>query len=296
MKSEGIFQSNHTQMVLETLEYVKLFCGQKLLIKIGGAPLQNIELVKKLCTDLSLLRASGISLVLVHGGGKAINQALETKNIQWSFHNGQRVTSKEMIPVIEEVLTGQVNKKLVRALNASGVRAVGLSGADGQLLECRYFDENLGEVGEVQQVNTAVLKNFISDQEKSNKGFIPVISSIGVTQEGAPLNLNADKACVALAKSLNIPKIIYMTDQDGILNENDHLISAIDRWGLSNLIETEVAKGGMLTKVRTIIEALDDGIEQIHIINGSRPHSLIEEIFTNKGVGTVCQKEWKSEQ
>jgi acetylglutamate kinase len=292
-KPEEIFQDKATNKVLETLEYVKRFCGQKILIKIGGAPLQNPELVKKLCSDLSLMRASGISLVLVHGGGAAINQALEQKGIKWSFHDGQRVTTKEMVETVEEVLCGQVNKKLVRTLNAAGVKAVGLSGTDGQLLQCSHLDPALGEVGQIDKVNTEVIEGFIEGQLKSNQGYIPVVSSFGMTTEGEPLNINADWVCVALARALDIPKIVYLTDEDGILNGEGALISDIDMNGLQQLIETGAVKGGMLTKVKTILDALEAGVQQVHIINGSRPHSLIEEVFTNKGVGTVCQSRWE---
>lgn len=295
MKVEEIFQNNVTAMVLQTLEHVRRFCGEKILIKIGGASLENPELIAKLCNDLSLMRASGISLVLVHGGGKAINRALEQKGISWSIHNGQRVTSPQMIDTVEEVLCGHVNKKLVRTLNASGVKAVGLSGSDGNLLECSYFDDQLGEVGKIEKVNTDLLEGFLEGQQKANQGFIPVISTIGSTTDGKALNINADYVCMEVAKALGISKIIYLTDEDGILNSEGHLISTIDKWGLVGLVESEAVKGGMLTKVRTVIEALDAGVEQVHIINGSRSHSLIEEVFTNKGVGTVCQMQWEND-
>ncbi|MCB0367126.1 MAG: acetylglutamate kinase [Bdellovibrionales bacterium] len=293
MKPQELFQSNHTAMVIETLHYVKKFCGHKMLVKIGGAPLQNPELVKDLCLDLSLMRACGISLVLVHGGGKAINEALEKHNLTWEFHEGQRVTTREMMGIIESVLSGDVNKRIVRHLNAENVKAVGLSGADARLMECTYLDPRLGEVGQVEKVNGELLETFLREQERSNQGYIPVVSSVGVLANGQPVNVNADIACIALAKALKIPKIIYMSDEDGILNSEGRIISEIDRSGLNLLIETGVVTGGMLTKVKTVLSALDDGIEQIHIINGSRSHSLIEEVFTNRGVGTVCQKNWE---
>ncbi len=292
MKTEELFQHNVTALVLDTLEYVKRFCGQKMLIKIGGAPLENPDLVKKLCNDLSLLRASGISLVLVHGGGKAINKALEQRGIEWSFSDGQRVTSKEMMGVVEEVLCGQVNKNLVRWLNAHGVKAVGLSGVDGQLMTCSRLDEKLGEVGKIESVNVEVIENFLEGQKKSNQGYIPVISSVGATIDGFPLNINADNVCMALATALGISKVIYLTDEDGILNAEGQLISSVDRVGLKHLLESRTVTGGMYTKVKTILEALDSGVQQVHIVNGSRPHSLIEEVFTNKGVGTICQAQW----
>ena len=155
-----------------------------MLIKIGGAPLENPELVKKLCNDLSLLRASGVALVLVHGGGKAINKALEQKGITWDFSNGQRVTSKEMMSVVEEVLCGQVNKNLVRLLNAHGVKAVGLSGADGQLMTCSRLDENLGEVGKIENVNAEVIADFLEGQKTSNQGYTGHIKCWCNTERG----------------------------------------------------------------------------------------------------------------
>jgi len=287
---DELFLSNGTKNALETLKFVKKFCGQTFLIKIGGAPLQESKLVAQLCSDLSYLRSAGISLVIVHGGGAAISEALEQNNISFSFHDGQRVTTPEMVKIVEMVLCGKVNRSIVRTLNSCGVRAVGLSGTDDQFLTCSRLNPKLGEVGLIEEVNTDLLKSYLESQ--SMQGHIPVIAPVGTDGNGQPLNINADWACVAIAKAMGISKVIYLTDQDGILNDKGQLISEIDMSGLKDLVDSQTVKGGMLAKTKTIMTALDAGIDQLHIINGSRPHSLIEEIFTDRGTGTICRAQW----
>ena len=282
----------HTAQVVETLNFVKKFCGKTMLIKIGGALLQDHRLLIQLCDDLSLMRACGISLVIVHGGGVQINQELEAKGITWSFHEGQRVTTLEMMGVVEMVLRGKINSPIIRTLNTAGVKAVGLSGADGGLLQCSRLDPRLGEVGQIDKVNTEILNGYLEGQKKSMQGYIPVIAPMGVDLSGQALNINADWACSVIAQALGIVKVIYLTDQDGILNHDKTLISEVDLSGLQKLIDTQVVQGGMLAKTKTIIKALESGVEQIHIINGSRAHSLIEEIFTDRGIGTICRAQW----
>lgn len=281
-----------TTSVVETLNYVKKFCGHSFLIKVGGALLQDPAKLSQLCEDLALMRAAGISLIIVHGGGAAINQELDGKGIKWTFHEGQRVTSPEMMSVVEMVLCGKINGSVIRTLNGSGVKAIGLSGAAGGLLQCSYMNPLLGEVGQIDKVNTEVLEGYMESQKKSMQGYIPVIAPMGVTGGGKPLNVNADWACSVIAQAMGIRKVIYLTDQDGILDKDGKVISELDLRGLDRLIETETVKGGMLAKTRTIMKALESGVEQIHIINGSRPHALIEEIFTNRGIGTICRADW----
>ena len=276
--------------IIETLQYVKRFSGQRILIKLGGSVLDDQALIENLCMDFSLLRAAGISLVLVHGGSRAIVEELKLHNIESTFKDGLRVTTPEMANIIEMVLCGNINRNLVRHLNASGVSAIGLSGSDNWMLRCERIDPELGEVGKIMQIDTTLIERCLTDQQHRFQGHIPIIAPLGVDSEGKALNVNADWAATVIAQALNIDKLIYLTDQTGIYDQEGKHISTIDRQGLQTLIDTEVVKDGMLTKVRTILDALDCGLEYIHIINAKHPHSLIEELFTEEGIGTLCSK------
>lgn len=275
--------------VIETLNYVKKFTGTRLLIKMGGSILDNPEIVAALCEDLVLIRSAGIQLIIVHGGGKAINTELSVHGIEWHFYQGQRVTSKEMIPYIEMVLCGQINQQLVRVLNGKGVTAVGLSGADRKMLQCKRMHEKLGEVGIIEKVDTTFLETCLAEQVQTLQGSIPVVASIGMDDEGNALNINADWAASMIAHALSIPKLIYLSDQDGIYDESQQVISEIDLYGLQQLLTTQAVQGGMIAKVNTIMHALEQGIPNVHVINANRPHALIEELFTKRGVGTLCR-------
>lgn len=282
------------KQVVEALHYVKQFSGSTILIKLGGSILDDTQLIKQLCEDLSLARAVGIAVVVVHGGSKAIEHELKLNEITWQFHEGQRVTTPEMMDIIEMVLCGQVNRVLVRTLNSVGVPSCGLAGSDTNLLLCRtHLDsqgkDTLGRVGEIISVNQRVIQPYIDEQLHHYHGRIPIIAPIGVNAQGQAMNINADWAAVKIAEALNITKLIYLTDQDGIYDEQRQLISEIDKLGLQKLIANQVVKDGMLTKTNTIISALNSGIDNIHILNARREHALIQELFTEKGVGTVCK-------
>lgn len=275
-------------LLLQALQYVKQFKGKSILIKMGGSILDEPKLVRNLCQDLKLLRAAGIAIVIVHGGSKAIESALSTYNLSWQFHQGQRVTTPEMMEVIEMVLSGQVNKMLVKNLNALGVPAVGLSGVDQQLLCCGLASEALGLVGEVEQVNVDLLKSFVDmQQQNADGGFIPVVSPVGVMKDGQAVNVNADWAACCIAAELGVEKMIYLTDQDGIY-QGGQLVSECNTAKLQSLVDAGVVVGGMMTKVNTILKALQKGVEHIHILGAKKEHVLLEEIFTEAGVGTLC--------
>lgn len=279
-----------TAAIIETLNYVKKFSGQKILIKLGGSVLDSQALINQLCDDFSLLRAANISLVIVHGGSKAIEEQLTLNNIKSHFKDGLRVTTPEMMRIIEMVLCGQINRNLVRNINTAGVAAVGLSGSDNWMLRCQRINSELGEVGKVIKVDTTLIERCLNDQSFRLLGHIPVIAPIGIDEKGLALNVNADWAATIIAQALNIDKLVYLSDQSGIYDENRERISEIDRQGLQDLIDNGIVKDGMLTKVRTIIDALDCGLTNIHIINAKEPHSLIEELFTDAGIGTLCRR------
>ena len=273
---------NPTEKVIATLSYVQKFSGQTILVKLGGAALQSAELVDSICEDLHHIRSVGVNVVLVHGGGPLINQELTARGIQWQFIDGQRVTTPEMMEVIEMVLCGLVNRRFVRALNKAGVRAVGMSGSDAGTLTCRQASAQLGQVGQINKVDTTIIHSILKDG-------IPVIAPIGVGSAGEAFNINADWAASMIAQALGIKKVLFLTDQDGILDRDSKLIQEIDAAELENLIDTGVVTGGMLAKTQTVLSALRNGVSDVHIANARRPHALIEELFTDGGVGTICR-------
>lgn len=268
--------------VIETLHYVKQFSGQSIVVKLGGAILEDPGLLATLCQDLSLLKAAGLHVVIVHGGSTQINAALATYKVNSEFINGLRMTSPEAMTIIEMVLSGQVNKSLVRQLSTHGVNAVGISGVDNQLLLCKTLQAELGLVGEITEVNVMLIKELLAQD------IIPVIAPIGVNAQGDALNINADWAACEIALALETQKLVYLTDQSGILDAQSNLISQCDSGQLLDLINQNIVNGGMLTKVNTILKALTAGLDYIHIISGKQPHSLLTDLFTQQGLGTLC--------
>ncbi len=278
-----------TETVLDTLGYVKTFAGQTLVIKLGGSALQDHALVEVLCSDLAAIRSVGVSLVLVHGGGPAINKELEIHGISWEFVDGQRVTTPEMMDVVEMVLSGSVNRRIVRTLNRCGVSAVGLSGSDAGMLACKPASRRLGRVGKIERVDAALIHTVLNTQLEAGKGCIPVIAPVGGSRDGSSFNVNADTAASRIAQALGVGKLIYLTDQDGILDAEKRLISELDAGELEGLIENGTVTGGMLAKAKAMLDAIRGGVDDIHVLNARRPHCLIEELFTATGVGTVCR-------
>lgn len=274
----------------ETLSYVKKFASDCILIKLGGSVLNDVRLVKKICEDLSLIKAAGISIVIVHGGGKAIDHMLKIHQIPSTMHEGLRITTDEIMDVVETVLCGQVNKMLVRALNSMGVSAVGLAGSDNNMLLCEPFSVTHGKAGKVKKINTEIIQHFLDTQKAQKKGIIPVISPVGVDTFGNAYNVNADWSATHIALALKIKKLIFLTDQNGIYDENKQVISELTSDDLQSMIKTKVIKDGMLTKANAIMHALDRGIDNIHIIHAATPNALLEELFTTKGIGTVCKR------
>lgn len=282
-----ITKQNEIDIMVDTLEHIQKFSGSTILIKLGGSILHEHALIKSLCKDLSLLRAANIKVVLVHGGSKAINEVLNKYAVKSEFKDGLRVTSKQAMDLIEMVLCGHINQVLVRELNSLGISCAGLSGADNNMLSCDYYSQEHGFVGKVKKVNTDLVEELLESQ---NRGFgmIPVIAPIGVDDQGNAMNINADWAASCIAAELGIDKLIYITDQDGIKDLQGKVISELSQGDLNNLVAQNIVTDGMLTKTKTILSALESGIKQIHIINGIQRHSVLIELFTNHGIGSVC--------
>ena len=278
-----------TDQVTAALKYVRQFAGTRIVVKFGGSVLQDEVLLKSICEDMAAIRRVGVELLVVHGGGPAINAELKLRGIEWSFIEGQRVTTPEMMNVIEMVLCGQVNKRIVRALYLAGIKAVGFSGADAGTLICRRADERLGQVGVIERVNTQLIDHALGLEDELGKRGIPVIAPVGLGRDGSAFNVNADWVGSRVASALGVTKMIFLTDQDGILDANGKLIPELDAGELEQLIEDGVVRDGMLAKARTILHALQNKVTDVHVLNARRPNALIEELFTDKGSGTVCR-------
>ena len=242
------------------------FAAKKPLVvlKLGGSALQDPAVLSEVTRTIRDYRHYGYQVVLVHGGGPAINQELTRRGITWQFINGQRQTTPEMMQVIEEVLFGQMNQSLVDELNREGIPAVGFSGVEHETLFCTQASIELGQVGVIQKVNPMLLKQALAQKEE----LVPVIAPIGIGRFGEKYNINADWAACKIASALKADKLIFLTDQFGILDQEGVLISKIDAQQLWSLIENKVVTGGMYTKVLTVLDALKSGVAQVRVMSG----------------------------
>lgn len=280
--------------LLEALPYIKKFRGETFVIKYGGSIVNHEESKAAFFEDITLMRLVGINVVVVHGGGPDIKTVLGKMNIQSKFIDGLRVTDRETMDVVEMVLSGSVNKHITSELCCHGLKAIGVSGRDNGLLKCKkktYIDEGneieLGFVGDITGVNDEFLTKLIST------GFVPVISPIACDGKGTSFNINADSAASAVSGALNAKKLILLTDVPGVmmdLKDEDSLISKIALDDLPKLKTSGVIKEGMIPKIQCCMDALQMGTEQVHLIDGRKPHSLLLEIFTDDGIGTMIEK------
>ena len=276
-------------ILIEALPYIQQFQGTLTVIKLGGSALEDPQAQWALLQDVALLHMVGLRPLLVHGGGPAINQQLQALGKTPQFANGLRVTDADTLAVAEQVLSGQVGKALASSLGQLGVNALSLSGKDAQLLHCRKAPltpegDDLGWVGDVEHINTKVLLTLME------QGFLPILSSLGVDAQGHTYNLNADHVAVAVATALKAPKLVFMTNTLGVLRdvaEPSSLISQLPASQVPQLIAQGVISGGMIPKVACCLQAIEAGVQRVHILNGCQPHSLLLEIFTDAGVGTV---------
>ena len=240
-------------------------------IKLGGSSLSNPSTLHEMTTLVHGLRHQGHRVVIVHGGGPAINEALTRKNIQWQFINGQRQTTPEMMAVIEDVLATKINSSLVENLRRANIPSQGLSGAEQQLLLCTQANKDLMQVGQIKKVNTQALEHILAQ----NNGPTPVIAPIGIGEQNEKYNIIADWAATEIAVALQAEKLIFLTDQNGILDQNKHRIQQINPEGIHKMIADGVISGGMYTKVMTMIAALNAGVQQVRVLNASQASQLI---------------------
>jgi len=278
-------------ILVEALPYIKRFWNKIVVIKYGGSAMQDEKLEKSIIKDIILLRYIGMKPVIVHGGGPEISIEMKKQNKVPKFINGLRVTDQDTMEIAEMVLTGKINTRLVAEINlcisedeGNGVKGIGLSGEDAQLLTVnKYNSVDLGFVGEIKEINPEILFLLLE------KNYIPVIATIGVDINGTRYNINADTVAGELAIALKSEKLIYLTDVDGILSDVediDSIVSSINIANARNLIESGKIQKGMIPKIKSAIQALEAGVKKVHFLNGKNAHSILLELFTNKGIGT----------
>ena len=277
------FTKEKKNLLLEALSYIKRFNGKIVVIKYGGAAMIEEQLKHDFAQDIVLLQSLGMLPVIVHGGGPEVSKAMEQLGQEVSFIDGLRVTSSENLKVAEMVLSGTINKEIIAHLNTFGGKAVGVSGKDGLLIEARKKAHeggvDLGFVGEIESVNPELLLVLLKQD------FLPVVSPIGLGKDGITYNINADTTASRIAVSLGAYKIIFMTDVDGVL-EKGKLRRQLSSSEAENLIKQNVIGGGMAPKVEAGLFCVKNGVESAQIINGTDPHSVIAELFTDQGIGT----------
>ena len=271
-------------MLFEALPWIKNITGKTVVIKYGGSAMESAELRRDVMSDIVLLKILGVNVVIVHGGGKAINRAFDRLNFPVEFKNGQRVTTPEAMDVVRQVLVGEVNQDLVASINRHGNLAVGVSGADAGTLMCSTLDPELGRVGKIEQVNTGYLENLMK------MDYIPVVATVGIGEDGGYYNVNADVAAGHVAAAIGAHKVIYLTDVNGVyldFNDKDTLISNMSLREMEAMLAKGDVDAGMIPKLQSCCYALRAGVFRSHVINGKIPHSLLLELLTDKGVGTT---------
>ncbi len=284
VKDMEISNAQRVRVLAEALPYIQKYSNKTVVIKYGGNAMINDELKDAVMADVALLSKIGIKVVLVHGGGPEITEMLGKIGKESKFVNGLRVTDKETADIVQMVLAGKVNKSLVSLLQSKGCKAVGVCGADGHLIKSAMKDEQLGYVGEITEVNTDVINDLLS------MGYVPVVSTTGVDDDGNVYNINADTAAAKIAGELCAESMISMTDIDGILRDKDDpstLIPKIYVSEISELVNEGIIKGGMIPKVDCCREAIRRGVKKVFIIDGRVPHSLLIEVLTDEGIGTM---------
>ena len=278
------------EVLIEALPYIQKFNRKIIVVKYGGSAMSNEELQKNVIKDVTLLKLVGFKPIIVHGGGKEISRWVGKVGKEAQFVNGLRVTDEETMEIAEMVL-GKVNKSLVSMVQELGVRAVGISGKDGGLLnvEKKYADgQDIGFVGNVREVNPKILYDLLE------KDFLPIVAPIGLDDEFQTYNINADDAACAIAKAVGADKLVFLTDIEGLykdINDKASFISRITASDADALIEGGIIGGGMLPKLGNCTSAIKNGVNRVHILDGRIPHCLLLEIFTNSGVGTAIVKD-----
>ena len=280
--------AQRAEVLTAALPYIKKYIGKVVVIKYGGNAMVNEVLKQQVMEDIALLWLIGVKVVLVHGGGPEISQTMEKFGKEAVFVDGLRVTDQETVDIVQMVLAGKINKTLVNLIQMKGGHAVGLSGIDGGILEAEMKDERLGYVGRITKVRTQPINDLLE------KGYIPVISTIASDRQGHTYNINGDTAAAFIAGALEAERLIMMTDIAGILQDKDDPSTLIPHVTVSEakkLYETGVVSGGMIPKVDCCIEAIGHGVKHVVIMDGRIPHSILMELLTDEGAGTMVTRD-----
>ena len=280
--------AERAEVLTQALPYIKKYSGKVVVIKYGGNAMVNEQLKQQVMEDIALLWLIGVKVVLVHGGGPEISQTMKKLGKEAVFIDGLRVTDAETVDIVQMVLAGKVNKTLVNLIQTKGGHAVGLSGVDGGIIEAKMKNEKLGFVGEITKIRTQPITDLLE------KGYIPVISTIASDRQGNTYNINGDTAAAHIAGALGAERMILMTDIAGILKDKDDpttLIPHVTIADAKKLYDEGVISGGMIPKVDCCIEALTHGVKNVVIMDGRTPHSILMELLTNEGAGTMVTGE-----
>ena len=283
---------NKANILIEALPYIQRLWGKTIVIKYGGNAMVNEDLTRKILEDVTLLKYVGINPILVHGGGPEINAMLTRVGVKSEFHNGLRITDDATMEIVQMVLAGKLNKNIAAQIGTLGGKAIGLCGKDAGLIQVTKKPPlsdgvDLGHVGDIVKVNTKLLNALCADE------YIPVISTVGVDAAGESYNINADTAAAAIATALKAEKLIFLTDIDGVRRVPDDpatLFPILTIEQARALIADGTISGGMIPKVNSCVDAIEKGVRRVHILNGTIPHPIILEIFTDRGIGTMFEK------
>ncbi len=278
--------AQRAEVLTQALPYIKRYNGEIIVVKYGGNAMINENLKEQVMEDIVLLWLIGVKVVLVHGGGPEISETMAKLGKKAEFVDGLRVTDKETVDIVQMVLAGKINKTLVNLLEKKGGKAMGISGMDGKLIEAKMKDERLGYVGKITKINIEPVEDLLE------KGYIPVISTIGCDKEGNAYNINGDTAAAFIAGALNAKRLIMMTDIAGILEDKDDestLIPEVTVSEAKKLYESGVISGGMIPKVDCCIEAIEHGVKKVIIMDGRVPHAILMETLTDEGAGTMVK-------
>ena len=279
--------AQRAEVLTAALPYIKKYSGKTVVIKYGGNAMINETLKQQVMEDIALLWLIGVKVVLVHGGGPEINETMKRFGKEAKFVDGLRVTDKETVDIVQMVLAGKINKTLVNLIQMKGGHAVGLSGIDGGIIEATMKDEALGYVGQITKIRPQPIQDLLE------KHYIPVISTVAGDRQGNTYNINGDTAAARIAGALNAERLIMMTDIAGILMDKDDpstLLPVVTREDAKKLYEQGIISGGMIPKVDCCIDALDHGVDNVTIMDGRIPHSILMELLTDEGAGTMVTK------
>ena len=293
MIDKSVTNLDRAEILTQALPYIQKYHEKIIVVKYGGNAMVSEELKQQVMEDIVLLHLIGVKVVLVHGGGPEITETLNKIGKESQFVDGLRVTDKETADVVQMVLAGKINKSLVNLIQIKGGKAIGVSGLDGHMIEAEVKDERLGFVGRITNVDVTPVLDVLE------KGYIPVVSTIGCDNEGNVYNINADTAASYIAGAMNATRLISMTDIAGVLKDKDDpnsIIKCINIEDAKKLFETGVISGGMIPKVECCIDAIRKGVEKVIIMDGRIPHSILIELLTDEGAGTMVTEQYDEER